>query len=140
MPTVIAVYLGILRMVFQIPLPAPINTALKNMGACTSPLAMALVGSLLADTKLSELYAPLVFYLVAIRQLVLPLLTLFTLKLCTIETTIAGVSVILTSMPVGATTAIVAKKYGTDAEFASKCVFLSTVLSLVTVPFIFSLL
>ena len=33
-----------------------------------------------------------------------------------------------------ATTAILAQKYGADAQFASKCVFISTLTSLVTVP------
>ena len=46
----------------------------------------------------------------------------------------AGVSVVLTGMPIGSTTAILAQKYGADAQFASKCVFISTLTSLVTVP------
>ena len=39
-----------------------------------------------------------------------------------------------TGMPIGSTTAILAQKYGADAQFASKCVFISTLTSLVTVP------
>ena len=45
-----------------------------------------------------------------------------------------GVAVALTGMPIGSTTAILAQKYGANAQFASKCVFLSTLTSLVTVP------
>ena len=43
-------------------------------------------------------------------------------------------SVVITGMPIGSTTAILAQKYGADAQFASKCVFISTLTSLVTVP------
>lgn len=45
-----------------------------------------------------------------------------------------GVSVTLSGMPIGSTTAILAQKYGADAQFASKCVFISTLTSLITVP------
>ena len=46
------------------------------------------------------------------------------------------VAVVLTGMPIGSTTAILAAKYGADADFASKAVFISTLTSLVTVPFL----
>ena len=41
---------------------------------------------------------------------------------------------ILTAMPAGATTSILALKYGGDAPFASACTALTTVLSLIAVP------
>ena len=44
------------------------------------------------------------------------------------------VLMILTAMPAGTTTAILAEGYGQDHIFASKAVFVTTVLSLVTVP------
>ena len=37
-------------------------------------------------------------------------------------------------MPAGSTTAMLAQKYDQDPEFASKMVFISTLLSLVTLP------
>lgn len=136
MPTVVAVYLGLVRMILQLPLPGFLDTALHGLGSCTSPLAMVLVGAILADTRLRELFDPAVFVLTAIRQLLLPGLLLLALKLLHTETVMTGVSVILTAMPVGSTTAILAKKYGADDRFASRSVFLSTVLSLLTVPLI----
>ena len=48
-PGIIAVELGLVRMLLQIPLPHFVDTAVDNLGACTSPLAMALVGAILAD-------------------------------------------------------------------------------------------
>jgi len=41
---------------------------------------------------------------------------------------------VLAGMPAGSTTAILAAQYEGDAIFASKCVVLSTVLSIITVP------
>lgn len=139
-PAVIAVYLGLIRMVLQLPLPVFVDTALKNMGACTSPLAMALVGSILADTKIRELFEPKAFYLVLIRQIILPLICLGALRLLNIGGLTMGISVILSGMPIGSSTAILAQKYGADATFASKCVVISTATSLITISLLTLLL
>lgn len=133
-PAIIAVEIGILRMVLQLPLPHFVDSAVDNLGACTSPLAMALVGAILADVPLKSVFSPKCFYLVAVRQLLLPVLCLAALRLLKVDPLTTGVSVVLTGMPIGSTTAILAQKYGADAGFASKCVFVSTLTSLVTVP------
>lgn len=133
-PAIIAVELGIVRMLFQIPLPNFLDTAVDKLGACTSPLAMALVGAILADVALRDVIEWKAFYLVAVRQLLLPILCLVGLKLLSVDELTLGVSVVLSGMPIGSTTAILAQKYGADARFASKCVFISTLTSLVTVP------
>ena len=133
-PAIIAVELGIVRMLFQIPLPNFLDTAVDNLGACTSPLAMALVGAILADVALRDVMEWKAFYLVAVRQLLLPILCLAGLKLLGVDELTLGISVVLSGMPIGSTTAILAQKYGADAQFASKCVFISTLTSLVTVP------
>lgn len=139
-PAVIAVELGLLRMVLQLPLPAFLDTALDHVGDCTSPIAMALVGAVLADVPLRDVVEPKAFYLIFVRQIALPLVCLAALKALGTDPLTLGVSVALTGMPIGSTTAILAQKYGADAGFASKCVFLSTLSSLVTVPLLTLLL
>ena len=133
-PGIIAVEIGLVRMFLQLPLPHFVDTAVDNLGACTSPLAMALVGAILADVPLKTVIDLRGFYLVAVRQLLLPGLCLAILTLLGVDPLTVGVSVALTGMPIGSTTAILAQKYGADAQFASKCVFISTLTSLVTVP------
>ena len=133
-PGIIAVEVGLVWMLFQLPLPHFVDAAVDNLGACTSPMAMALVGAILADVPLKTVFDPKCFYLVAVRQLLLPAVCLVALRLLGVDPLTAGVSVVLTGMPIGSTTAILAQKYGADAQFASKCVFISTLTSLVTVP------
>ena len=55
-------------------------------------------------------------------------------RLCGAESLVTGVSVVLAAMPMGGVTAVLAEKYGGDSAFASKCVAVSTVLSLITTP------
>ena len=133
-PGIIAVEVGLVWMLFQLPLPHFVDTAVDNLGACTSPMAMALVGAILADVPLKTVFDPRCFYLVAVRQFLLPGICLAALRLLGMDPLTIGVSVVITGMPIGSTTAILAQKYGADAQFASKCVFISTLTSLVTVP------
>lgn len=133
-PGIIAVEVGPVRMLFQIPLPHFVDTAVDNLGGCTSPMAMALVGAILVDVPLKTVFDLKSFYLVAVRQFLLPGICLAALRLLHVDPLTIGVSVVITGMPIGSTTAILAQKYVADAKFASKCVFISTLTSLVTVP------
>ena len=132
-PGIIAVEVGLVWMLFQLPLPHFVDAAVDNLGACTSPMAMALVGAILADVPLKTVFgADLLVQIVVF--LVVSVVCLVALRLLGVDPLTAGVSVVLTGMPIGSTTAILAQKYGADAQFASKCVFISTLTSLVTVP------
>ena len=133
-PGIIAVEVGLVRMLFQIPLPHFVDTAVDNLGGCTSPMAMALVGAILVDVPLKTVFDLKSFYLVAVRQFLLPGICLAALRLLHVDPLTIGVSVVITGMPIGSTTAILAQKYVADAKFASKCVFISTLTSLDTVP------
>ena len=135
-PGILAVEAGILRMVLGIPLPAQLNGALSALGGCTTPLAMAIVGMILAQVDWRTVLEPKAFLLAAVRQLALPLALLAVLKALGTDPLTLQVAVVLTGMPIGSTTAILAAKYGADADFASKAVFISTLTSLVTVPFL----
>lgn len=133
-PGIIAVELGLVRMLLNIELPSVINTAIKNIGGCTSAMSMIIVGAILAEVDIKTVISKNVLYLVFIRQLLLPFLVLVAMKTLGMDYLLTCVAVILTGMPVGSTTAILAQKYGADYKFGSKCVFMSTVLSLITVP------
>lgn len=133
-PGIIAVELGLLRALLHIPMPAQVGQVLSGLGGCTSPLAMVVIGVILAQTNFREVFEPKAFLLSALRQLVLPFGLLAVLLLLHIDPLTTRVAVVLTGMPIGSTTAILAAKYGADSVFASKCVFISTLTSLVTVP------
>ncbi len=133
-PTIIAVYLGLIRMFTGFPLPGFLDSAIGSIGDCTSPLAMMLVGVILAQVPLRDVVEGKIFYLVLVRQILFPAACLVVLKALAVDPLTIGVSVVLSGMPIGSTTAILAAKYGADARYGSKCVFISTVTSLLTVP------
>lgn len=135
-PGIIAVELGLLRMLFEPDLPLVAVSAIHALGECTTPLAMIIVGMILAEIPLKNFLSSKALLLSAIRQLFMPLVLLLSLHGLHIDPLLTAVATILTGMPIGSTTAILAVKYGANAEFASACVFTSTVTSLVTVPFL----
>lgn len=139
-PNIIAVVLGLLRAFIGIELPFFLDKALSSMGSIVSPLAMIVVGAILAEIDWRTVFEREVLLVTAIRLVGLPMLAGIVLKFLPLDDTAAGVSLILTSMPTGTTTALMAAQYGVDAKFGSKCVFVTTVLSLVTVPLMMLLL
>ena len=133
-PGIIAVELGLLRMVFHPALPEPVTKTLSTFGSMASPLGMVIIGMILAEIDPRGMIEPKAFILVAVRQILFPLAVLFVLQGIGIDPLTVRVAVVITGMPIGSTTAILADKYDANAAFASKCVFISTVTSLVTIP------
>ena len=55
---------------------------------------------------------------------------------CGVDAMLIDVSVLMAAMPAGSTTAMLAASYDGDAPFASGMIFMSTLLSMVTLPLI----
>lgn len=139
-PSIIAVFLGLFRGLLKIELPPFIDSALVSMSDAVSPLAMIAVGSIIATISLKGLIDSDVLLFTFIRLVAIPLVTLFSLKALGFSTVIIGVSVILTSMPAATSTALLASQYEADDIFASKLVFVTTILSVFITPLLMVLL
>jgi malate permease and related proteins len=139
-PALIVVAVGFAIMLTGIKVPGILTDAIENIGGMAGPLAMILIGTTLAETDLRTIFVKDAFLLAALRLLAIPLATLAALRLLRVDSLLTGVAVTLLSMPVATNTAVIAERYGGDYHFASRCVVLATLLSLITVPFISSLL
>ena len=121
-------------MLTQFQLTEVIGNTLSYISRCTTPITMIFTGTLLADIGKGKLIEKKAILLVAVRLIVLPLLTLIACVLLRLDSLASSVCVLLAAMPVGTTTAILAAKYGGDEDFATKCVFLTTILSMLLLP------
>ncbi len=133
-PCIVAVLLGLLLMITQIQLPSGILRTLRSAGNANTALSMIVIGNILAEVKASEIADKQCLCFCLIRLVLLPLLVLMSCRLAGIDGLVTQVSVVLSGMPGAATTAILAAKYDSDSHFAAKIVFMSTLLSLLTVP------
>lgn len=133
-PCIVAVYIGLALLIFQIPLPGFLGNTIKSIGGCTTAMSMILVGTILADVDAKTIISKTVLFYSSIRLLLIPALVLVGCRLFHVEALLTGISVLLAGMPAGSTTAILAAKYEGDYIFATKCVVVSTLLSLFTIP------
>jgi malate permease and related proteins len=136
-PGIIATVLGLLMFVFSIKLPYPLYMAVSTVGSMTTPLSMIIVGTMLAEIKFKEVFTGLVvYYASAIRLLVVPFIILVVMKHLKIDQQLMQISVIIEAMPAAVMATVFAEKYGADTMLASKCVFISTMISMITIPLI----
>lgn len=140
-PCIIAVFIGFALLLCGNPaLPAFLQKSLSGASGCTTCISMLVIGSILAGAEHINLRDGMMWWFTAARLILIPLAVLGALSLFPIDRTIRGVMVLISAMPAGSTTAILAARYDGDAPFASCLVFVSTLLSLVTLPLLCLLL
>ena len=133
-PSMIATYLGFLILIFHITLPTPIYKAVVSLSNCTTAMTMMYIGTILVGVDFKHLITLKQLYYNLIRLVIMPLVVYIGCRLLTIDPLITGVSVLLTSMPAGSTTSLLAAKYEADEVSAAKCVVLSTIFSIIAIP------
>lgn len=133
-PCIVAVYIGMFFMITQLRLPVFLENTVRNVGGCTTTVSMVLIGTILAEVNPRTVFDRGIIKYTVIRLFLIPLLVLAGCRLFSVDPLLSGVSVLLTGMPAGSTTAILAAKYDGDYIFATKCVVVTTLLSLITIP------
>lgn len=133
-PMVVMIYIGAVILLTGKPIPGVFATAIANLGDMTAPLSMILIGATMAHMDARMLLDKSVLFISFLRLLVFPLLFAVPLALFGADSLTLNVCVILLAMPVASNTAAMAERYGGDFVFASACVSISTLLSIVTVP------
>lgn len=137
-PILIAFLIGICIFFFEIQIPLIAFNTMKMISALNTPLAMLILGIYLAQTPLLSMFSQLRLYLISlVRLIIIPLVTLVILMLLPQEYNEIRLSLLISaSAPSGANVAIFAQKYNADYSYAVNIVCLTTLLSIVTLPFI----
>lgn len=115
--------------------PDVLKDTLGTTGSITTPLAMILIGSTLATNDIKEVFSDKFIYLfAALRQILLPLLCLPVIHFFIRNDLVQDVTLVMTLMPVANSSVMFAHEYGADERLASRAVFLTTILSIITIP------
>lgn len=133
-PCIIAVMIGLVLMIFQIQLPVGVESTLRAAANCNTALSMIVIGNILAEVKIREIISIETIWYCAVRLIVMPAIVFAACRVIGIDRLVTEVSTVLAGMPAPATVAILAAKYHGDEGFAVKIIFLSTLLSLVSIP------
>lgn len=131
-PCIMAVGIGLALMFSGLQLPAFLQKTVDSLSACTTGLSMVIIGTILAQVDFRKMVDGKVLLYTFFRLLLIPAVTYLGCVLFHTEELVTNVSVILAAMPAGSTTAILAMRYDGDAEFATKIVVFSTIVSLAT--------
>lgn len=134
-PGVIAALTALIMFLADLKFPKPVTDTLNCVGAVTTPLSMLVIGSSLASLSLKETFQNIRVYAFSMYKLiVLPVVIWLIGRLCIKNFMVLGVLVIISAMPCAAVTVMLCNEYGNDAGMAAKYVFVSTVMSVVTIP------
>ena len=116
-------------------LPAPVQQFCSAVGGCTTPLALMIVGVLLAGSDIRALlHTGFLYRVTLLRGILFPLLFMLLLWLLPLDNVLRTGLSIIACCPAGSLAAVLAKQTGTEATLASQAVAHSTVCMLVTVP------
>lgn len=140
-PAIISTILGFLMFLFSIKLPHVLITTISTVGSMTTPLSMIIVGAMLAEIKLKDIFrGTVVYYLCFLRLVLAPTLSIIILRLIKADSLMLQISVVIEAMPVAVLSPILAQKYNSDRELASRSVFITTIVSVITIPVIIGIL
>lgn len=137
-PFVIAVLAGILLFATRLPLPDIFRSGLSAVAGLNTPLAMFTVGIYLAQADLAGMIRRKTLPVIAaVRLLVIPVLSVLLLALVPASMNeMKTVLLISAACPVGSNVAVYAQLYDKDYPYAVETVVFSTLLSIITIPFI----
>jgi len=136
-PAMVCTVIGFVMFLFSVPLPDPLEQGIKLMGSMTTPLSMAVIGISIAQSDIRKMLGRLrVYVTVLMRLLLLPALTFLACYLSGLRGSLLLLPVLLTAMPAGSTTSIMASVYDVAAEEAGSIVALTTLMSALTIPLI----
>lgn len=133
-PCIVAIYVGAIIMIGGIGLPTFLKNTIAGLSNCNMPLSMMLVGMLLAEIDPKGLIDKTMWFYTFVRLILMPLVIYGVTAFLPIDAQLRGITVIMAGMPAPITTALLSAKYGGDEEYATGMIFVTTLLSLITLP------
>ena len=134
-PGVLSIIVGFAIFLTSFQIPVPIRETLSLIGGMTTPLSMMFIGFLLSEIKIVELINNAKDYIIVFFRLIItPFVVFIILSFVGLKGHVLGIPVLITAMPVAANAAVFSSMYGADSKLASKLIFISTLLSVFTVP------
>ena len=136
-PPVIAALAAAVIVALDIRFPSPVVRATGLMGDMIVPMSMVIIGASLGGMKLKEVFADWHTYaFVPVRLILCPVVVWAVLRLFVHDGLVLGVMTVEAAMPVATFSTMLSIQYGGNVSVASRTVFVSTVLSVVTIPFV----
>lgn len=134
-PALVASVLALALFFAGVQLPGFLADAVGSLGDVTSPLAMLLMGASLAGVDLKSLALDWRMHLYTlVKQLAVPLAFWFALAPVFPDRTVLGILTLVLAMPVATMTMVLAQRHGSDVQYATRAIVVTTLWSFVILP------
>ncbi len=134
---VISVFVSLALYLTHVHVPEPVEDVVTSLSGLTVPMSMMVIGYSMGGMKLKELFSDYKLMIFsALKLIVIPVISVFLMKMFIRDTILLGVCFVMIATPVGSMTAMLAQVYGGDEETASRGVALTTLLSVITIPLV----
>ena len=140
-PGIVAALLSVLIIFMHISAPTPIVDLLTGVGSVTTPLAMMVIGSNVAQVDLRQVLTRKDLYGIAVCKLILfPLMVREVSLLLMGPGAYTNVATVLAAMPTAGNVTMLCAEYDGNTSLAAQGTCICTVLSAITLPILLSLL
>ena len=138
----ISAYLAILIVALGIDnIPSVISQPITMIGGITVPGALLIIGSSMSRLSWRMMLGSGVVYVTtAFRLLILPLLLYVIFRTMGFDSLVVNINTLVIAMPVATSGTILCLRYGRDTALITEITFISTLLSVLTIPLVAQLL
>lgn len=134
-PGILGVAIGLPLFLLKVELPQVIYAPISYLADLNTPLAMVMFGTYLAAADWKTILSDKrIFGTAFVKIVLIPLITVFSLKLFGFGGTLLVACVLSASAPTASATVMFAAKYDRDTALASKVTSFVSVLSIITMP------
>ena len=132
----LSAYLTMLIVALQIEnIPAFISQPLTMIGNITVPAALLIIGSSMSQLPLKALMGNTTVYVTTVMRLaVVPIAMYFLCMLLGFDPYVVNINTVVIAMPVATYGTILCLKYGRDTSLMAEVTFITTLLSMITIP------
>ncbi|MCQ2521794.1 MAG: AEC family transporter [Lachnospiraceae bacterium] len=134
-PSTLSLVVALPLFISGVKMPSQLDTMVTLLGKMSAPLCMIIMGMRLGTMKFASLFTDkMVYFTIAIKQLCMPTLAFFVLKLLPVSVDFRKTVFILTAAPVASMVLNYAELIGQGQKKAANTVLLGTMLSILTMP------
>ena len=140
-PMLITTVLSLILYLTNAPFHPMVVEVLELLDKITAPASMLVIGCALAAYPMKQIFGKWQVYVMSLfRLIILPVATWAVLRLFITNEQILSVLVVMTALPVATNGSLLCAKYGGDESTAASGLFISTILSLATLPLLLQIL
>lgn len=139
-PNTISCVVGIVFMLLGVKFPPILFDTLSGVGHLTTNLSMLFIGMVLATVNIKKIYKRVsMLSIITLKMVIAPVAAAFLLKTFGVNPITCGAIVLQIAMPAQTVMSIITNEADSDVSYAAEYIFLSTILSIGTLPLVYYL-